>query len=224
MQLKYFKLLFIFTLTLNSTVACALTGKDVVKFEELDENIFLVSVQLSSGTDITGIKYKYHVLSKKWLLQIKHSSGISIKDKHSDKKDLTEEEFKELISILITNFADSGKSLDRIQLGLSLVDTLWDGTVAYLKESNIPLKYKLKAKDLGLTKTISTYLESTNTIQNLCRSIQVIKKSCNRKYLSMNPITFEPKYVDGEWKDIANLEDLGMPTDSLWYGINLTNN
>ncbi len=221
MRLKYFKLLFLFLFIMYSNVAYAVDDNTTtVEFKKIAINSYSISIKLFSGIKISGIRYKKIPLLNKWGLILQHNYGLNVKNRQSEKHRLTKKEFEELIFVLISYLSDKQKPLNTIHLDLSLVDELWENTARHLRE-NIPLSYKLKAKDLQIAKIIGLYLRSKKTIKNVCELSRLLDKKCLEKSIGMNPITFEVQYINSNWQKVKDLKNLGIDLNKHWYGISL---
>ena len=225
MQLKntYLMTMFLVTLLISSSVSCSQTQNISLKWSQISADEVLIDVILPSGIEIKDIRYRKENLGKKWLLQIKNTSGTTIKFGKDYLSSISRQDFSDLFADLVLSIRNkNGGQLDRIQIGLGLISELWEDTSFFLKEGAVSPSYKLRPKDLDLAKKISSSLESNLILQTLCNEVAQIKKGCISNYISMNPVMFELDYIGKEWRHVEMLPNMGMPINKLWFGVSLS--
>lgn len=226
MQLRYINLivLLLIGLSLSSVASCSQANITELKWESISVSEMLIDVTLPSGVEVKGIRYRKEKLAKKWLLQLKSTSGTTIHSSQGRVNSLSQRDFKDLFAELISFIKKNNDGqLDRVQLGLGIITELWEDTASFLRKGAVPPSYKLKPKDLNLAKKISSHLKDSPMLKALCEEAVQIQKVCKNNFVSMNPITFEQDYIGKEWSQVNKLPNTGVPLDELWFSLNLRN-
>lgn len=211
-------------ISLSSTASCLNIGSTKLEIETTSENDLLMNMKLASGTEVGGIRYKQERLSKKWILQIKSSSGTTIDSVNKDFEGLSVKEFQTLFTKLVTFIKDKNNGqLDKIQLGLGTINDVWKDTQKFILSDAVAKNHKLKSKDLYLAKLVSSHLMKNLVVNEICAEVVNIQKSCKNKFVSMNPISFKDEHSGKELSQVTTLPDLGISIDKIWFGLNLNN-
>ena len=196
--------------------------QDKIEWKYISNNEVTINVILSSEIRIEGIRYWQEKLGKKWILQLKNSSGMKIFHDNNDIEIISESDANELFEELLSIIKLKGDSeLDKVQISLGLISTLRKELIFYLKNAAIPLSYKLTSKDRYLSKLITKHLNENAAMQIFCNSVTQIQKACKSNFISMNPIVFNSKYLGSEWGKVRNLNDIGIDINDFWFSVRL---
>lgn len=226
MQLKntYLMAIFLVVLLVSATASCTQTHSVNLKWNQITAEEVLIDVILPSGIEVKGIRYRKENLAKKWLLQLKSTSGTTIQLGNKYSSSMSHQDFAELFAVLVSSIKEKNHGqLDIVQIGLGFISELWEDTSAFLREGAVQSNFKLSGKDLELAKKISYSLKNSLVLKTLCDELVRIQKSCVQNYVDMNPVTFEHEYIGKNWSHVVMLPSLGMPLNELWFGVNLRN-
>ena len=182
------------------------------------------TVTLDSGTQVRDVVYGWFSLSliKTWFIAIREDTGTVISSYQEGKTALSDDEFRELIDKLLNVIkSEHDGKLDKIQLTLGVVDTLWKNTVHYLRNGGIPDKHRVEGKDLLILRAVQSSLGQEALVKYACEQVKHLGRECRETVVSMNPVPFQLPYIGKRWGEIKDSSDAGINKERSWYGISL---
>ena len=225
MQLR--KILLLLGFLFGGVFSCvASTGEDPgeIDWQLLADNHYTLSGNLSSDLSFEGVHYKKQKLSGDWVLQLSSVSGARYLQGSETIKVLDGQDLEQLILLILVDIEqEHGGNLDKIHLSLGGIDEVRSGIAELFRYDSSVADRTLEAKDIDLAKIFANYISQTGLIQSICENAVAIGKKCAEKFVDLNAVTFSENYLGQKGHSVADLPDLGMPIDKLWFSVRLTN-
>ncbi|AMX02293.1 hypothetical protein [Microbulbifer thermotolerans] len=165
------------------------------------------------GVELDGIHLRYENLGKRWLLQLKSSTGMRLTSAESNKSGntITVSAFIELVSSILTEVANRKEvSLNEIQLDLRLVSEVWNDSVYAVKESAKTNSGVVMHKDKSTGFALLGAIQKSDLLVKTCTTLAKYSYACDSTPIGIDPIAFQCPFLNQDWDEIVGSVDAGI--------------
>lgn len=174
---------------------------------------------------VDGIHLLYEGLGKRWLLQLKSSTGMKLTSPESNKagNTISADEFTELVGAILDEVANrEDVFLNEIQLDLRLVSGVWNDSVRAVKESAKSNSGLVMHKDKSTGVALLGAIQQSELLNKTCTMLAKYSYTCDANPVGINPIAFQYSFLNQEWVRVVNSVDAGIH-ESMSFSIVVAN-
>lgn len=196
-----------------------------VEFRKIGENNYLLDAKLASGLRFKDIQVRKLKLGGYLVVQLKRKTGMSIEQiggQILSTDTISSEQFKELITHLLTELDKKNMHPSRIQIELGLVDVYRQAAISAVRQAECNVK-SIEHNNACLSELLLLSIRESALTQQVFEILEQYGYRGARHAISMDPIVFSPEVFDVPWGNAKGSNDAGLNMSEMWFSIYIEN-